>query len=153
VARNERLVQAAHWPTSLGASTTEEVLEMRPRSGPAAAEEGDPAQGAGRCGGSPASLPVSPARAPRAAGSGSTCTASVRPKPASPSGGCLALQARPPLAQAEDGRPASSLDGQGLPLGPVSVTLCCAFQSKCQQSGYSPILLAIFLEQTNNWHI
>ena len=92
----------------------------------------------------------SPTRAPRAAGSGSTGTASVRPKPASPAGRRLALQARPPRAQAKDCRRASSLDGQGLPLGPVSVTLCCAFRSKCQQSGYSPILLAIFLEQTNN---
>lgn len=146
----ERLAQGAHSPSSLGASTTEEVLEMRPHSGPAAGE-GDPAQGAGRCGAPPAGLLVSPARAPRADGSGSTGATSVWPKPAR---GETPGFTGAPTPSTVRGRPlASSPDGQGLSLGPVSVTLCWAFQSKCQQSGHSPILLAIFLAQTNNGHI
>lgn len=122
--RNEAwLAQGAHCPTSLGASTAEEVLGMPPLR-PAAAGKETPHRLLAVWG--------LPARAPRPAGSGAR---TPRPFGQSPAGGAWLSG---PLA-----------DGQGLPLA-LSVTLRCAFQAKCQQSGYSPILLAVFLEQTSN---
>lgn len=109
VSRNEeRLAQGVHRPTSLGASTTEEVLEMRPRSGPRRRGR-RPHTGCWQVRGLPR-RPVSPTQAPRPAGSRSTDATSVWPKPRGRT---------PGFKGPRGGRPPGLLAGRaGPPVGP-----------------------------------